>query len=855
MPDKTQSQFLWTHYYHELADKLLGYKNDRAGLLQRIERLRAMFNQKGLAHHFDDHGELLSDVCPFTVFSSFNKNLSQDNRLFIMKAVGGLLEVTAEPPAELEGIPVLNNQNAWFFGGRTKTNQTTDDIDNLWETFESALKYADAPSEKGAKEKFLNSYDKTIGQYMLKWKLSLGLFWVRPYSYIALDSNTREFLLKGGDSDFGIDIEMLLTDNAPPSAENYLKLVDICRGAFSRENSTIQSFPALSLHMRHNGKPGADQDAVLAKDGAISSDYNFSTGISKEQWKEILDNKDILHPSQVAILRKWLYFGGASSCKNMADRFGDSPYSYTSAVVSMGKRVQQYTGCYYDTRNDGKNTPKWWNIPFIGHDDGAHFVWSMRPELKEAMEELGITALDPEKSSENSLDAESGKNSIRYWLYSPGENARKWEEFHAHGIMAIGWDELGDLGKYQDKQAINQAMKNIYQGDSNYQNDTFAAWQFASVLQIGDIVFVKRGRYSIIGRGVVESGYTYLPDREEYKSVRKIRWTHNGRWEHPGPAVTKTLTDITQYDQYVVTLEKLFEEVDGENRLPVKKEREKYDKARFLTEVFMKEEDYNTINHLLSRKKNIILQGAPGVGKTFMATRLACARMGEKDDDRIKHIQFHQSYSYEDFVMGYRPEDNGFKLKDGVFFNFCKTAGDDPEKDYYLIIDEINRGNLSKIFGELLMLIETDKRGKEVHLAYNDMPFSVPENLYIIGMMNTADRSLAIIDYALRRRFCFVDIEPAFQSPLFKEFLVKQGIESGLAEKIVHKMALLNNEIENDASLGKGFRVGHSYFCDYASADTEWYDNVINYEIAPLLREYWVDEPDKAENFIKELLR
>ena len=197
---------------------------------------------------------------------------------------------------------------------------------------------------------------------------------------------------------------------------------------------------------------------------------------------------------------------------------------------------------------------------------------------------------------------------------------------------------------------------------------------------------------------------------------------------------------------------------------------EPYTKAAFLSEVYMTEEKYHILVSLLRRKKNLILQGAPGVGKTFAAKRLAYSIMGEKDDTRIAFVQFHQSYSYEDFILGYKPQGEGFALTEGVFYRFCIKAQKHPDKDYFFIIDEINRGNMSKIFGELLMLIEKDYRGSETVLAYGATPFSVPENLYLIGMMNTADRSLAMIDYALRRRFSFFEMEPSFDARGFQAY-------------------------------------------------------------------------------------
>lgn len=277
-----------------------------------------------------------------------------------------------------------------------------------------------------------------------------------------------------------------------------------------------------------------------------------------------------------------------------------------------------------------------------------------------------------------------------------------------------------------------------------------------------------------------------------------------------------------------------------------------YSKTDFLDEVYMEEDKYNELVKLLDIKKNIILQGAPGVGKTFMAKRLAYSILGEKDDDKIEVVQFHQNYSYEDFVMGYKPIDDGFRLEDGIFYKFCKKANENPGSKYFFIIDEINRGNLSKIFGELLMLIESDKRGEELTLAYSKETFSVPENLYIIGMMNTADRSLAMIDYALRRRFSFFEMEPAFRSTGFKAYQNK--LNHDRFDRLIKKVEDLNNAIEEDSSLGRGFCIGHSYFCGRSFSDDEWIRLVINYDVLPMLKEYYFDDESSYEKWERELL-
>ena len=261
----------------------------------------------------------------------------------------------------------------------------------------------------------------------------------------------------------------------------------------------------------------------------------------------------------------------------------------------------------------------------------------------------------------------------------------------------------------------------------------------------------------------------------------------------------------------------------------------------------MTPEQYDTLKELLLKKKNLILQGAPGVGKTFAAKRLAYSIMGCEDKERIEFIQFHQNYSYEDFIMGYKPAGDTFELEPGVFFEFCKKAADDPERDYFFIIDEINRGNLSKIFGELLMAIEADYRGTEVKLAYNKRAFSVPKNLYLIGMMNTADRSLALIDYALRRRFSFFTMEPGFTSDGFQKY--QKSFENDVFDSLIEKIRDLNMEITKDSALGSGFCIGHSYFCGQSEVTDEWMQSVVEYDILPMLEEYWFDDSAKIQKW------
>jgi len=451
--------------------------------------------------------------------------------------------------------------------------------------------------------------------------------------------------------------------------------------------------------------------------------------------------------------------------------------------------------------------------------------------------------------------ADEDVDTVHYWIYSPGDGAFKWDEFYDKGVMGIGWGAIGDLNQYATKEDMKDAMKDKIDPSRPYKNAAHATWQFANVMKPGDIVFVKKGMHQLIGRGIVESDY-YFDNSEDnnYCNFRKVNWTDKGEWEHPGQAVMKTLTDITSYTDYVQKLCDLFGEgiTEEDSEVP-EVTYPPYTVEKFLEEVYMDKASYDILVGLIRNKKNVILQGAPGVGKTYAAKRLAYSMMGVKDQERVMMVQFHQSYSYEDFIEGFRPAigENNFTIKKGAFFNFCNKAAEDRENDYFFIIDEINRGNLSKIFGELFMLIENDKRNNALQLLYSGDRFFVPDNVYIIGMMNTADRSLAMLDYALRRRFAFYEMNPGFETDGFRAY--RRSLENDKFDSLINCVESLNNAIAADESLGEGFCIGHSYFCNISEASDITLSNIVEYEIIPLLKEYWFDEPLKVKDWTNNL--
>ena len=827
--------FTWIPFYKELAQKLLQFRNNRKPLVEWIYG-----NIDGsLIRHFKDapDGRRVPDTDPFTVMAIINRGIAYNKKVELCKQFKSFLEISEPVPQDFSGVPEVNNMLSNFMA--FEVDREEGDIERLWNLFECAV--LDKDIEK--------AYNALNGQYLIKYNITMGLFWVRPDKYLALDGNNKAKLLSLG----------------------------------------IASF-----------------------DGKFVP-YDEYVGIMKR-----LDEK---------------MASGEVPSANYAE-FSQLAYS----------------------QNDGTSTR---DLP-----------------------------KDTKSNPQNS--------SIAYWTFSPGEKASKWQLCINEGIMCIGWDELGDLRKYRSREEMRYEVKKLNSKEGSAVNDSLAVWQFSHEMKPGDIVFAKKGKTQIIGRGIVESEYMFDSARTEFKHIRKVKWTNIGEWTTDDRFAVKTLTNITKYVDYVEKLNNLVggkslsdkedsvgkqywwltgspkywspssnwdlgedidytlynekgnkrrifkhfyeakpgdtviayestpvlqivaigsvvSETDGEvlyirkkeellspvpyseiltnpilknsepvmnrcqgslfrltddeyeevmrlirkdNSEPVEEDDEQveeyapYTDKDFLKEVFMDEQQLKTLKSLLPRKKNLILQGAPGVGKTFAAKRLAYALMGEKDVSRVDIIQFHQNYSYEDFVMGYKPNvDGGFSLNSGVFYDFCQKARLHRDRDYFFIIDEINRGNLSKIFGELLQLIEADYREQSVQLAYNKQRFSVPRNVYIIGMMNTADRSLAMIDYALRRRFSFFEMEPGFNTDAFNTFISKW--ETPKLRKLIEAIVKLNEVIESDDSLGSGFCIGHSYLCNLDKGyDLE---SIVEYDIIPMLREYWFDNDSKFNQQVDNL--
>ena len=714
------SQYLWTHFYMELADKLLTYKYDRQALIARLQRVSA---DVGISLLRAPINGLQGDIDPFTVFALFNQGQKEVKRKRILKGLARCFQLSTPVPDDFRGVPSLRSGYSAFVHFRRKLESVNyRRIELLWQLFEAAVMYADEPTDS-SRSALLSSLGKVQCGPGVNWKITVGLYWVRPFVYLSLHSCERWVLLE-------------------TNLFNARRLVEV--------------------------------------------------------------NGTLLQPDQYL---------------DLCDR----------ALLELGTGVHEFK-----------------SIP-----DFSRYALRIYEEAN-----IHNVVLNSGKAAFGVALGDDGVQTVRYWLYAPGRGACMWEEFYERGVMGLGWHQLGDLRGYATKEEMRQRLLETRDDNTSQTNSARAVWQFANEMKPGDVIFVKRGLKEIIGRGVVTGDYVYDPDGGEYPHLRDVSWNRQGSWRSDQQFAMKTLTEITDYPDLLAHIEAYFENdedsLDSE-QMPVPLT--EYSAAQFLKEVYMGEERYDAIAGLLRTKKNIIMQGAPGVGKTYAAKRLAYSMMGVKDASRVMLVQFHQSYSYEDFIEGYRPSGAGFELVKGAFYSFCKKAADDEENDYFFIIDEINRGNLSKIFGELFMLIESDKRGDKLQLLYSRELFYVPKNVHIIGMMNTADRSLAMLDYALRRRFAFVELRPAFDSNGFRDYCA--GLDNSRFEALVREVESLNRAIADDESLGEGFCIGHSYFCNMEadSCTDAALASIVDYELIPMLKEYWFDEPSKVREWSDRLHR
>lgn len=619
-----KTAYPWVEFYIEFANKLLAFADNRTPL---VDMIKNVYEQIGInLPKLEKDGEVL-DIDPFTLFGLFNKGITTENRIKIINAFAEKLGVTAVAPTEFEGVPVLNNQNATYYDFAGKGSRS-DDIDNLWKVFTSAVEYADKNTESG-KADFIKYYNLCLKQKGVRWNLTIGLYWVRPYTYINLDSRNRWFITNpvNTSADF---VDMLPKFDNVPSGEEYLRLCEMSTDLIASGNYKYSSLPELSAFAWSAAKEDDEVEKTAAE-----NEKTF------RKWLAAQTNGTPLQASTVS--------NNANALKKVCvemplPEFPNLRYLFSVTDLERFKQIREAILKHPDYKKIDKKHGN-------GYLNSAITIWYEK--FLAWLADGGDPAALADGGSVNAL-ADDESSVLRYWMYTVFDD-ESWEECQKKGIMVMGMDLIGDYTQYESKEQLRQALIEKYEGDSSRKNQALMTWNFSRTIKINDVIFAKRAN-TLVGKGVVTSKYSFDDDRKEHKSVREVKWLQAGEWEHPGNAVAKRLTDITPYTDYVEKLNAIFaaETMDEDEDQP-EIVYPPYTAEDFLKEVYMEEADYNTLAAVLKNKKNIILQGAPGVGKTFAAKRLAYSIMGVKDKDRVMMVQFHQSYSYEDFIMGFRP--------------------------------------------------------------------------------------------------------------------------------------------------------------------------------------------------------
>ena len=846
--------FTWISIYQEIARHVLTLEERQDDLISMLKQLREKsLKVISLKDRATGDTEIeLAEIDPFTFFATFNRSSGNDTRKRILEELKSGWGLQSDVPSDFDGIPTVDARSSWFFP--YAAGRGSDDVPKLWRLAREAVEKAPEEFDRQALKNCLPI--KTVALA----KLTSGIFWLNPYNYLAVDSRNLKYLANNG-----IDLK-------DKSADSYFRLLEEVREKFQEDFPTISRQAYLSTGGEGGGTPkppptsaprfwtlsaghGGDHWQDFLDNGIIAIDWDRTTDLREFGDKEELRQKLIeLWPEEEGTKTN-----DALACWQFVREMkpGDVVFAKQGLRKLLG--VGRITGDY--TFDQGRQTYKHVRKVKWLTDAGA---WDLPEDSRVALKTL--TDVTPYREFLERIAAltgvelpllNSGKGGPpkpaphptdrRYWWLNANPKIWNFES------MAVG--ETQTYTSHNEKG--NKRQKYKYFGEVK-PGDVVIGYVTSPQKEITAVCKVTKGLHTSADEGErieivkIEQLINPVPYEELKGNVDLAKSEALGNKQGSLFRITED-----EYD-FIRAI------IDDKNPVIKPEPLPSYTKREALSELFLSEQELDDALSRLRRKKNIILQGPPGVGKTFVARRLAYLMMGCKDLSRVEMVQFHQSYAYEDFIQGYRPNEQGsFSIKPAIFYEFCRRAQRDPGRDYFFIVDEINRGNLSKIFGELMMLIEHDKRGPDfaIPLTYassSDERFFIPGNLYLIGMMNTADRSLSLVDYALRRRFAFVTLHPKFASERFAQTLHDAGASASLVERIRERLETLNLDIAADEkNLGPGYRVGHSYFCpgpDPYTPDDTWYREVVESEIRPLLEEYWVDDPERVGEHINRLL-
>ena len=822
--------FAWTEFYSEFASLVLDFENDREKL---IEKIKQVYTNAKIKLPTLEKGNNIVDIDPFTIFGLFNKGITIENRIAILTQIKDLFDVSAEVPSDFDGIPVLNNMSATFY--HFIGDRGANDIDNLWKLFRCAVNYAD---KKEAQEDFVNAFNLVVKQKGVSWNITMGLYWIRPFTFINLDARNRK-LLENNQSRFKPDLDVVKLLKHMLTAQDYLLLMNKVKDIMTE----YETFPDLSFDAWETSTK--DSDAFYGE----NNDYwpslaEYDPRLSKEDWKKYLLEVEIpQHPSPMKMLKGIIELGGEASCKQLSQKYGGHPTVYVGCTTSLGRRIKKYFNL--PPCMDGEQE-RFFPIPFYGKavddEDGHSYIYKIRPKLLEALKELDLSKFTPyyEEGDEAMEIATTNvaKNTI---LYGPPGTGKTYNTV----VYAVAIIENKTVEAIKD-----EPYSTVFERYNKYKADGLI--EFTTFHQsYGYEEFIEGIKPIMDNTDDEQADIQYQVTSGLFKSFCD---------KAGSPILKQAKTDIGLNAS--PTIWKVSLEGTGEN--PTRTEcmanghiRVGYDSygKDITSETNFVEGGKNVVNAFISKMKigDIVLS-------CYSSTTIDAIGVVTGDYEWHEEYEHYKRLRKVNWVVKGIKHDitaiNGgstltlasvYKLNialadimEIIAKEASTTKVEDKKKNYVFVIDEINRGNISKIFGELITLIESSKRigqpeGMKAKLPYSQQLFGVPDNVYIIGTMNTADRSIATIDTALRRRFRFKEMLP--DAEVLKGIVVEDISISEMLVRMNKRISVLYD---------REHTIGHAYFIPLKENSTveqlaEIYENAI----VPLLQEYFYEDYEK----------